>query len=986
MRIAPLWVALAASLPCLVPPTSFAATVTAEIRISVGSDDAEQDIPSNVIHLTSSDLELVTDGSTVQIVGMRFPGLVIPAGATIQNAWVQFQVDEVSTDVASITLRAQAADNAATFTTAANDLAGRPVTGAAVGWTPPSWPTVGAAGAGQRTPNLAAVIQEVVSRPGWASGNAIAVIATGSGRRTAEAVDGDAAGAPLLHVEYDAAGGDLAPTLTITAPGSNAMFAVGEAVVFGATASDPEDGDLTAAIAWSSSRDGPIGFGGAFTTSSLSTGSHLLTASVGDSFGHVVSSTRQIEVGSDFAVMVGAGDISECSSTHDTDTAALLDNIPGTVFTLGDNVYNSGTLTEFNNCYGPTWGRHKARTRPATGNHDYDTSNAAGYYAYFGAAAGNTPPNGLYSYDVGAWHVVVLNSECAKIGGCTRTSPQGQWLQADLAAHPNACTLAITHKARFGSGPNGDHTILADLWQLLYEAGADVVLSGHDHDYERFDPQDPSARADPTRGIRQFIVGTGGAGLSAVGTPHANSVISNSNTYGVLKLTLRATSYDWQFVPVVSGSLFSDSGSAACVGPAPPNATLSVVTGGPGSVTLQPPGGTYPFGQVVTVTAVPAPGAGFTGFSGDLSGATNPQALQMNASKAVTASFATLANLVVTTSGPGSVTLSPPGGSYLPGTPVTLTAVPGASAAFSGWGGALSGSTNPQQLTLNASSSVSAAFTQLYGVATAAVGSGSVTLSPPAGPYPSGSTVTVTATPEPGSVFVGWSGDLAGTTNPSDLLVDGAKSVTGTFATLFDIGVTTTGPGSVALEPPGGTYPAGTLVSVTATPDAGALFLGFGGSLTGTVSPQVLTVDSQKALSADFALPSFTLVVTTEGVGTIAVSPPTGPYPAGTIVTLTATPGTARTFLGWGGDASGSDSPLSLLIDADKSVTGTFSHVSTGTGCGIGPELALLLPLLGALRRRRSTLRRRAFDRPALGMRGIVDARHPKRDGVPAVD
>jgi len=576
------------------PLTSFAATGVVESRIVAGSDDAEQDVGSTSPNLTSSDLELITDGSTPQRVGMRFPGLAIPPGAAITNAWVQFQVDEVSTGAASLTLRAQAADNAPTFTTASNDLAGRPTGGASLGWSPPTWPTVGAAGPDQRTPNLASLVQEVVSRPGWASGNAFVLIVTGSGRRTAEAVNGSASGAPLLHVEYDTSGVDLAPTVTISSPASNAMFSVNEAVEFGGSASDSEDGDLTAALAWSSNRDGPIGFGGAFTNSSLSSGTHIITASVGDSAGHVVSATRQIEVGSDAQVFVGAGDISECGNNHDEETAALLDGIPGTVFTLGDNVYHSGTLTEFNTCYGPTWGRHRARTRPATGNHDYDTSNAAGYYSYFGAAAG-PPPSGYYSYDVGAWHVVVLNSECSKIGGCERTSAQGQWLRADLAAHPSTCTLAITHKARFGSGPNGDHAILADLWQILYEAGADVVLSGHDHNYERFDPQSPTAQADPARGIRQFIVGTGGAGLSAVGTPHANSVISNSSTYGVLKLTLRPTSYDWQFVPVAGGT-FSDSGSAACVSTGPPNGIPNV------SISAPAEGAGFPANSAVSFT------------------------------------------------------------------------------------------------------------------------------------------------------------------------------------------------------------------------------------------------------------------------------------------------------------------------------------------------------------------------------------------------
>jgi len=550
-----------------------------DVRIAAGSDDAEQDFGSTTPNLTSSDLELIADGSTPQTVGMRFRGLTVPQGSAITNAWLQFQVDEVSTEAASLSFRAQAADNPPTFTTGADDLTGRPVGAASVAWAPPSWPTIDVAGDEQRTPSLAALVQEVVNRPGWASGNALVLIVTGSGRRTAEAFDGVAAAAPLLHVEYDTSGIDQPPSITISLPANGASFALGAPVEFSASANDFEDGNLTAALAWSSSRDGPIGFGGAFTTSSLTQGTHTVTASVSDSYGHVANATRQIEVGSTSIVFVGAGDISECTNDHDEETAALLDNIAGTVFTVGDNVYDSGTLTEFETCYGPTWGRHKARTRPATGNHDWDTANASGYYGYYGANAG-TRSDGLYSYDLGAWHIIVLNSECSKIGGCERTSPQGQWLAADLAAHPNACTLAITHRARFGSGPNGDHTFLSELWDLFYEAGADVVLSGHDHNYERFDPQSPLAQAD-AHGIRQFIVGTGGAGLSSVGAPHANSVISNGNTYGVLKFTLRPGSYDWQFVPAPGGGGFTDSGTAACVNAGPVNALPQVTLSSP---------------------------------------------------------------------------------------------------------------------------------------------------------------------------------------------------------------------------------------------------------------------------------------------------------------------------------------------------------------------------------------------------------------------
>jgi 3',5'-cyclic AMP phosphodiesterase CpdA len=269
-------------------------------------------------------------------------------------------------------------------------------------------------------------------------------------------------------------------------------------------------------------------------------------------------------------VFVGAGDISGCNQTQDESTAQLLDGMAGTVFTLGDNVYPDGTLAQFNDCYGPTWGRHKARTRPAPGNHDYHTAGAAGYYTYFGAAASpldtkcTSNCKGYYSYNLGAWHIIALNSEVAHGAG----SAQEQWLRADLAAHPNTCTLAYWHKPRFSSGNHGNNTGVQPFWQALYEYGADVVLNGHDHTYERFAPQTPAGQADPTRGMREFVVGTGGAGLYPFPTIRPNSQVRNNTTWGVLKLTLHATSYDWEFIPV-AGQTFTDVGSANCVGAGP---------------------------------------------------------------------------------------------------------------------------------------------------------------------------------------------------------------------------------------------------------------------------------------------------------------------------------------------------------------------------------------------------------------------------------
>jgi hypothetical protein len=263
------------------------------------------------------------------------------------------------------------------------------------------------------------------------------------------------------------------------------------------------------------------------------------------------------------ATLVGAGDIASCGSSGDESTAALLADIPGTVFTAGDNAYPDGTATDYANCYNPSWGAVKARTKPAVGNHEYHTSGASAYYQYFGAAAGD-PSKGYYSYDLGTWHVVVLNSNCSEIGGCGAGSPQETWLRQDLAAHPAVCTAAYWHHPLFTSGAaHGPDLEVKPLFQALYDNNADVVITGHNHQYERFAPQAPNGTADPVRGIREFVAGMGGASHYDFGTIQPNSEARNSDTYGVLQLTLNATGYSWRFVPQAGGA-YTDSGSTTC--------------------------------------------------------------------------------------------------------------------------------------------------------------------------------------------------------------------------------------------------------------------------------------------------------------------------------------------------------------------------------------------------------------------------------------
>jgi calcineurin-like phosphoesterase family protein len=262
--------------------------------------------------------------------------------------------------------------------------------------------------------------------------------------------------------------------------------------------------------------------------------------------------------------IVGAGDIASCQSSGDEATAKLLADMPSaTVVTLGDAVYEDGTPAEFVDCYGPSWGRFKTRTKPTVGNHEYETLGASGYYDYFGSAAGD-PDKGYYSYDLGEWHVVSLNSMCGNVGGCGANSPMVTWLKADLASHPTSCTLAYFHHPLFSSGSgHGNDPRMRPIWEALYAAGAEVVLNGHDHDYERFGPQTPAGEADPSQGIREFVVGTGGKSLYAFLPPKPNSQVRSVDAYGVIKLTLHPDSYEWKFVPV-AGKTFTDSGTDQC--------------------------------------------------------------------------------------------------------------------------------------------------------------------------------------------------------------------------------------------------------------------------------------------------------------------------------------------------------------------------------------------------------------------------------------
>lgn len=260
-------------------------------------------------------------------------------------------------------------------------------------------------------------------------------------------------------------------------------------------------------------------------------------------------------------LLVGAGDISICGHDGDDETAILIESIPAKLFTAGDNSNEDGAPYQYRDCFGPTWGRFKDRMHPSIGNHDYGYDDGASYFKYFGDRAGQAG-KGYYSYDLGDWHIIVLNSNCSFVD-CSRGSKQEKWLRADLAKHANRCTLAYWHHPLFSSGPDGKNKRTVPFWRALYDAGVDVVVNGDSHFYERYAPQTPEGDRDYENGIQQFIVGTGGAKLVDFGNILPNSQARDNSTFGVIQFTLWPDSYEWLFIPTEPGG-YSDSGSAAC--------------------------------------------------------------------------------------------------------------------------------------------------------------------------------------------------------------------------------------------------------------------------------------------------------------------------------------------------------------------------------------------------------------------------------------
>jgi Concanavalin A-like lectin/glucanases superfamily/Bacterial Ig domain/Calcineurin-like phosphoesterase len=510
------------------------------------------DIPPSFLHPNSSTIALPDYGKLVALLASAFDGTAQP-GSTLPIVYTEFGIE---TDVPA------ARAGAYTGTEVNNRRVNAETQGAYYEQ---------ALKVAHCQPNVRGLLLFLVSDEprleGWQSGVRYA----------------DDAAKASLAVVRDAAGRSRAGTLT-TCPDSTAPAVeltapatIGGTVTLSATASDSVgvgkvdflvDGRVVATkavppytVQWtpSAADDGPV----------------TITARALDAAGNAGADDAAATVGQ---LLYAAGDIAACDSTGDETTAALLDARPtGTVLTLGDNVYEAGTAAEFADCYEPSWGRHKSRTRPTIGNHEYGTAGAGPYFDYFGAAAGERG-KGWYSFDLGGWHVVVLNSNCPLIP-CGVGSEQEEWLRADLAAHPASCIMGVFHHPRFSSG--GSHGSLPHMqpfYQALYEAGADLVLSGHDHNYERFGRMLPWGAVDPVHGVREFVVGTGGKELLAVGLAQPGSQVRDSSAFGLLQLTLHATGYAWEFVAEPGGA-FEDGGAEECSTTAAPRWTQPLLDG-----------------------------------------------------------------------------------------------------------------------------------------------------------------------------------------------------------------------------------------------------------------------------------------------------------------------------------------------------------------------------------------------------------------------
>src|SRR6266699_379632 len=678
------------------------------------------------------------------------------------------------------------------------------------------------------------------------------------------------------------------------------------------------------------------------------TGQYVLSLAVTDNTGLTGSSYANVTVTND-NILVAAGNISRCDTQNDDRTADLLDHIGGTVITVGDNAYASGSLTESQNCYAPTWGRSLPRTRPVPGDKDYQTSGASGYFSYFGAAAGQSG-KGYYSYDLGTWHVIALNSSVSTAAG----SAQEVWLKSDLAATNKRCIVAYFHYPLFSS-QNGSQVwgAVQPLWNDLYTARADVVLGAHFQFYERFAQQTPAGVRDSLGGIREFVVGTGGQSWSSFGTPYPTSQVRSTQTWGVLKVTLNSASYDWQFIPI-QGQTFTDAGSTACH---TKGAVASVIVS-PSSASLSPAG-------TVQLTATPQD-------AGD-----NPlldRAVTWSSSNTSIATVSANGLVTAVASGPATITAHSENKSgtaaiTVNSAPVaTVTVSPTPATIVAGYtqqltaslydanGNLLSGrivtwsSDNPAVATVSNAGLVTAVAPGAANITDTSEGKGgsaaitvnpapvaSVSVSPTAATVGVGATQQITATLHDalGNVLTGrvitWSTDAAGvaTVDANGLVTAVAAGTANVTATSegksATAAVTVTIPvASLTVSPTAATIVVGGTQQLTATPlDANGNPLS-GRTITwSSDAPSVATVNAN-GLVPGVAVGSANITATSEGksagaaitvnpvpVASVSVSPPTASIYAGATQQLTATlldangnPLSGRTIT-WSSDAPG---------------------------------------------------------------------------------
>jgi len=543
-----------------VTPASASVQVNATVQLTATPKDANGNpLSGRVVTWQTSDGTIATVDGNGLVTGKAAGGPVtITATSEGKNGTSAITVTPIP--VASVTVTPAASSihvgDLLQLTATTLDANGNPLTGRTVTW--------------QSANSSVASVDASGVVTGKAAGGPVTIVATSEGK----------GGSASVSVT-------LAPVASVDMAPPSPTIQVNGTIQITATPKDASGNVLSGrAITWASSAPAIATVNSTGFVVGLQTGTANITAT---SEGIVGTSVINVQPASGPPVIAGAGDIADCSRLSQEGTARVLDGIPGTVVTLGDQAYENGSITDYMNCYDPSWGRHKARTRPSPGNHEYNFGQAAGapgYYQYFGAAAGD-PAKGYYSYDLGAWHLIVINSNLDMSTG----SAQEQWLRTDLAAHPAVCTVAYWHHPRFSSGGNGSTAATQPIWQALYDYGADLVLNGHDHDYERFAPQTPTGARDDANGIREIISGTGGNSLySWPGNPIANSEIRSNVNYGIIKITLWPTSYDWDFIPVAGGT-FSDHGTSLCHSGSPlPNQAPVANTGGPyrfeGTVTL----------------------------------------------------------------------------------------------------------------------------------------------------------------------------------------------------------------------------------------------------------------------------------------------------------------------------------------------------------------------------------------------------------------